>query len=345
MTRKKWLVDPALLLLFLTSSILCAQSPSLKGAGATFPAPIYRKWIEAFEQRHPGMPVSYEAIGSGQGMRRLQAGAVDFAASDILLTAEKQQDLDVQLFPMVIGAVVPAYNLPHFERDLRFTADVLADIFAGKIKAWDDPRLRALNREAKLPALDIAVVHRSDESGTTFAFTDFLSKTVPAWRAGLGTGSVLRWATGEGVEGNEGISQAIQRKPGSIGYVEFIYAVHEHLNYGEVRNASNKFVRADIDSLTAAAADEGARANDSRVSLTNSEGSRSYPICSFTWLVVPNHWRDAAKRDRMTSLLAWALSSGQRQAAALGYVAIPEAMADRERSLLNVWKSRATSSH
>jgi phosphate transport system substrate-binding protein len=320
-----------ILLALMTTVLLNGQgATSVMGSGATFPAPIYRKWIEAFQAKFPGIPITYEATGSDDGIRRLKSKEANFAAADIPLSAAQQESMDVAVFPTVVGAVVPAYNLSGLRKDLRFTPDVLADIFEGKIKTWNDPRITALNGGVKLPRAPIVVIHRADGSGTTFVFSDFLSKTVPAWRTEMGTNSVLQWPTGKEAAGNDGVASAINQIPNSIGYIEFIYAVRQHLNYGAVRNADGKFVRASIDSLTAAAkAGQGA------------EGADAYPISCFTWLLVPKKISDEPTRERLAAFIDWALSSGQRQAAALGYIALPEALAEKERSALAEWKSAA----
>lgn len=303
---------------------------AIQGAGATFPAPIYQKWIESFEAKYPGLPITYEPTGSGEGMRRLETGEVDFAAADMLPSRDLQAKLGVDLFPSVVGAVVPAYNIQGLARDLRFTPEVLAEIFLGQIKSWNDPKIQSLNRAVKLPAASITVVHRSDGSGTTFVWSEFLSKTSPMWRSAVGEGSALNWPVGQEAQGNGGVASVLAHTPNSIGYVEFIYALSNELNYGAVRNASGRFVRAEIDSI-AAAARTAAPAADFRVSITNAPGRDAYPIASFTWFLVPAKMPEQ-KRQRLAAFLDWALSSGQRQAAALGYVALPEELAGRERA-------------
>jgi phosphate transport system substrate-binding protein len=328
----------AALILMATAPLNGQSTASVAGAGATFPAPIYRKWIETFQAKSSGIPITYEAIGSEDGIRRLKSAETNFAGADIPLSSAQQQSMDVVVFPMVVGAVVPAYNLPGLGKDLRFTPDVLADIFEGKIRTWNDARIEALNGGAKLPRAPIVVVHRADGSGTTFVFSDFLSKTVTVWRNEMGTNSVLRWPTGEEARGNDGVAAAIKQTPNSIGYIEFIYAVQEHLSYGAVRNAEGKFVRASIDSLTAAAKAGQSWNGDSQISIVNAGGADAYPIGCLTWLLVPKRMSDASKRDRLAAFIDRALSSGQRQAAALGYIALPETLAQKERSVLAEWK-------
>ncbi|HUA18093.1 MAG TPA: phosphate ABC transporter substrate-binding protein PstS [Bryobacteraceae bacterium] len=319
------------ILCVLTLPALHAQSgAALRGAGATFPAPIYQKWIEAFEAKYPGLPITYQPTGSEEGMRRLGAGGVDFAAADVLPTREMQTKLGVALFPSVVGAVVPAYNIRGLARDLRFTPEVLADIFLGRITNWNDPKIQSLNRAVKLPSVAITVVHRSDGSGTTFVWSEFLSKTSAEWRAAVGEGSTLRWPVGQGAQGNGGVAALLTSTPFSIGYVEFIYALQNELSYGAVRNAAGRFIRPEIDSIGAAARTVDP-APDFRISITNAPGRDAYPIASFTWFLMPSRMPEQ-KRQRLVAFLDWALSAGQRQAAALGYVALPEDLAGRERA-------------
>jgi len=303
----------------------------LRGAGATFPAPIYQKWIESFQASTPGLRISYDAIGSEEGIERLRRGEVDFAASDILPNQEVQDQLGIQALPSVVGAVVPAYNLQGLARDLRFTPDLLAGIFLGRITKWNDPRIKEVNPAANLPAADIVVVHRSDGSGTTYVWSEYLSKTNPAWREAMGTGSTLHWPAGQAARGNEGVAGALTRTPFSIGYLEFIYALRNELSYGAVKNAAGKFVRPEIDSI-AASARTAAPAAQFRISLADAPGRDSYPIASFTWLLVSSKMPAGGKRERLAAFLDWALLSGQREAGALGYVALPEELARQERS-------------
>lgn len=308
---------------------LCAcctatRAQTLRGAGATFPAPIYQKWIASFQAVSPGLAISYDAVGSEEGMERLRRGDVDFAASDILPAKNIQDQLGVEIFPSVVGAVVPAYNIQGLARDLRFTPDVLAGIFLGRITKWNDPAIKEINRGVNLPSSDIVVVHRLDGSGTTYVFSSYLSKTSPAWRETIGAGSTLHWPVGQAAGGNDGVADALMRTPFSIGYLEFIYALRNELSYSAVKNAAGKFIRPDIDSIAAAAKNlakgETADARD------------AYPIASFTWLLVASKMPDRAKRDRLAAFLDWAFSSGQREAGALGYVALPQDIAGQERS-------------
>jgi len=297
---------------------------ALRGAGATFPAPIYQKWIASFQARFPGLGISYDPVGSEEGLRRLQRGEVDFAASDILPEKSIQEEAGIQTYPSVVGAVVPAYNIRGLTRDLRFTPELLAEIFLGRITKWNDARIKAINHGVSLPAGNIVVVHRLDGSGTTYVFSSFLSKASKAWQESVGAGSTLRWPLGQAARGNEGVADVLTRTPYSIGYLEFIYALRNQLSYGAVENAAGKFVRPDIDSIASAAR-----------SLAKGETAASrdaYPVASFTWLLVSSKMPAGEKRGRLAAFLDWAFSSGQRQAGALGYVALPEDLASQERS-------------
>ena len=302
----------------------------IRGAGATFPAPIYSRWVESFRAKHQDVQITYDAIGSEAGIERLEKGAVDFAAADFPPSKEVVERFRFQLLPTVVGAVVPVFNLPGISQDVRFTPNLLAGIYLGQIKRWNDPQIRAENPRLKLPSADIVVVHRSDGSGTTYVWSDYLSKTNAAWRSTIGVGSSLRWPVGLGAEGNEGVAERVARTPNSLGYVEFIYALRQHLTYGQVQNASGRFVSATIDSITAAA--RSTQAGDVRMSITNAPGEDAYAIASFTWLIVPEKVGAKTKRDRLVTFLDWALSSGQKEAAALGYVELPEGLAARERA-------------
>lgn len=315
-----------LLVIGLLAGAMLGQSPSaLRGAGATFPAPIYQKWIESFQAGAPGLRITYQPVGSEAGIQRLRRGEVDFAASDILPDKSLQDQLGIQALPAVVGAVVPAYNIQGLARDLRFTPEVLSGIFLGHITKWNDVRIKEINRGMRLPAANIVVVHRSDGSGTTYVWSEYLSKTVPEWREAAGVDSRLHWPVGQGAEGNEGVAGTLTRTPYSIGYLEFIYALRNELSYGAVKNAAGKFVQPRIDSI--AAAMRGPE-----------HGRDAYPIASFTWLLISSQMPAGEKRDRLAAFLDWALSSGQREAGALGYVALPEELAGEERSSIARFK-------
>ena len=319
-------------LLLLCAAGLRGQSDALVGAGSTFAAPLYDKWIASFSAQKPGLPIQFKAVGSGVGLNRLEKSEVDFAASDFLPDSAFSQRVSVKILPTVVGGVVPAYNIPGLRGELRFTANVLAAIYLGTITRWDDPQITAINRNLKLPSAAIVPLHRSDVSGSTLVWTEFLS-TNDVWRNKLGAHSSIEWPGGKSAERNEGLADLLAQTPYSIGYVELIYAVHRHLSFGAVQNAAGKFIRADIDSLTAAAQTLSATPQ----SLVNCPGHDAYPIASLTWLLIPSAI-DAAKRARMTDFLDWTLSSGQHEAAALGYIALPDRVAqDARAALKQLW--------
>jgi phosphate ABC transporter phosphate-binding protein len=310
---------------------------SLSAGGATFPAPLYQKWFESFQERHPNIHVNYDAVGSGAGLRLLFRGRLDFAASDMPLSdAEMAEAKKTFLhFASVIGAVVPAYHLEGIERTLKFTPDTLAGIYLGKIRKWSDPAIRQTNRGIALPDADIKVIHRTDGSGTTFVWTDYLAKVSPEWKATAGSGTEVHWPVGAGAEGNESVAAMVQQTPNSIGYVELVYALRHQLSFGAVRNAAGRFVQADLPSVTAAGLAAAASvSSDSRVSITNAPGGSSYPIASFTWWLVPMEKGNDLKRSALIELLNWVLTSGQKACSALGYVPIPHAIAERELEVL-----------
>lgn len=305
---------------------------SLTGAGATFPAPLYQLWIESFEKADADVHISYDAVGSEAGIERLHAGQVDFAASDMPLTDAELAAFHGKLVqvPSVLGAVVPIYNLENLNHDLNFTPQALADIYLGRIKKWNDPEIRRSNRGVVLPDADIVVVHRSDGSGTTFVWTDYLSKVRPQWRDSVGSGLTVRWPVGVAAEHNEGVAETVQKTPNSIGYVELIYAIQHQLNYGAMRNRAGRFIKANLASVSSAAATLAtAPGGDLRVSVTDSEGKDAYPISSFTWLLLPQEMKDAAKKSNLLALVHWFLTSGQRQCSVLGYAPLPSAVAKR----------------
>ena len=304
---------------------------TLKGAGATFPAPLYQRWFELFQEEHPGVHISYDAVGSAEGIRRLEEHNADFGASEMPLS-DQTMLLAHQRFihvPAVLGAVVVIYNVKGVRRNLNFTPQTLAGIFLGKIRKWNDPQIRESNRGAALPDGDIMVVHRSDGSGTSFVWTDYLSKISPQWKASVGSGTTVPWPVGVGAERNEGVASAVQQTPNSIGYVEFIYALQHELSFGAVRNSAGEFVKANISSVTAAAAAAGSEAHDFRVSITNPPGKDAYPIATYTWLLLPEQVEDKTKKTVLTELLHWALASGQKQCSALGYAPLPTGIAKR----------------
>lgn len=314
------------------------ESPSvtLHGAGATFPAPLYQKWFESFEEQHPDHRVNYDAVGSEEGIRELAESKVDFAASDMPLSDSRLSQLTTKLqhFPTVVGAVVPVYNLPGIVRTLKFEPQVLAEIYLGKITRWSDPRIRASNHGVNLPDSEIVVVHRSDGSGTTFVWSDFLSKISPEWKSSVGSGSQLKWPVGTGAERSEGIAVAVRDTPNSIGYVEMVFALQHQLSFGAVRNEAGEFVRADLTSVTAAAVGAaGKLTSDFRMSITNAPGADAYPIASFTWLLLPEDG-DSSHAAAISQLVQWILTAGQKECSELGYAPLPREIANRELQAL-----------
>jgi phosphate transport system substrate-binding protein len=305
----------------------------INGAGATFPYPIYSKWFDEFHKLHPDAQINYQSIGSGGGIRQLTDGTVDFGASDMPMNDEQlaKQKVPVLHFPTVLGAVVPTYSIAGVTAELNFTQEALAGIFLGTVKKWNDPALAKANPGIKLPGDDIVVVHRSDGSGTTFIWTDFLSKVSPEWKAKVGANTSVQWPVGLGAKGNEGVAGMVKSTPGSLGYVELIYAVQNHIPYGRVRNSAGSFIKADLSSVTAAAA--GAAANmpeDFRVSITNAPGKTAYPISSFTWLLVPTKIQNATKQKDLVEFLHWMLGPGQKLTEALAYAQLPKNVAAKE---------------
>jgi phosphate transport system substrate-binding protein len=316
---------------------VAAQTIQINGAGATFPNPIYSKWFDEYGKLNPKVRINYQPIGSGGGIRQITAQTVFFGATDGPMT--EQQILaapgKILHLPTVLGADVPIYNVPGVSSEVRFTGAVLADIFLGKIAKWNDAALVKLNPAAKLPATDITVVHRSDGSGTTYIWVDFLAKTSPEWKKRVGVATSVNWPTGVGGKGNEGVSRLVQQVPGSIGYVELIYALQNKIAYGSVQNLAGEFVRASVASVTAAAAGAVAKMPaDFRVSITNAEGKGVYPISSFTWLLLYENPKDKAQSKAMVDFMKWALGDGQKFAAALGYAPLPAEVVKMELAAL-----------
>lgn len=314
---------------------------TLSGAGATFPARLYLKWFETFHEHDANVHIKYGAVGSEAGLRLLAGNQVDFAGSDIPLSDEQLSESKTKLlhFPTVLGAVVPIYNVKGAERTLRFTGETLAGIYLGKIKKWNDPILRESNKNVQLPDADIVVVHRSDGSGTTFVWTEYLSKISPEWKTSVGADAVVKWPVGVGAEANEGVAAKVQQTPNSIGYVELVYALRRQLNFGAVRNAAGDFVQADLTSVAASARNTtSAMTSDFRVSITNASGKNAYPISTFTWWIVPAGFGEAEKKAAFLELLQWVLTSGQKECSALGYAPLPRETATRELEFLNTLK-------
>ncbi len=318
-----------------------AKETTLNAAGATFPAPLYQKWFESFQLRYPNARITYDPVGSEAGLRKLTQNKIDFAASDIPLAAVKTAPPNSAPihFPTVLGAVVPIYNVNGITRTLNFTPEILADIYLGKIKQWNDPKIRASNKGMALPDSPIAVIHRSDGSGTTFVWTDYLSKVSPAWRKDVGTGSTVSWPVGTGAEGNESVASLVQQTPNSIGYVELVFALRHQLNAGAVLNSAGQFVQADLSSVAAAA--NGAAAemtSDFRVSISNAPGKNAYPISSFTWWLLPSDLGGPDKKPTYLELLQWMLTSGQKECSSLGYAPLPHEIVSRELQFLSTLK-------
>jgi phosphate transport system substrate-binding protein len=305
---------------------------SLTGAGATFPNPIYTKWFDAYNKK-TGVQINYQSIGSGGGIRQFTEGTVDFGASDGPMTDEQMEAIkgNVLHVPTVLGAVVLTYNLPELgSTTLRFDGPTIARIYQGTITKWNDKAIARLNPDAKLPDSDIIVVHRSDGSGTSYIFTDFLSKVSPEWQEKVGKATSVNWPTGLGGKGNEGVTQQVKQTEGAIGYVELIYALSNDLPYATVKNSAGEFVDPSLASVTAAAAGAKFEKNtDFRVSITNAPGREAYPISSFTWLLVHPDMADAAKAKAIRDFLGWMISAdAQQMASSLKYAPLPKAVVD-----------------
>ena len=313
-----------------------AQAQKLTGAGATFPYPIYSKWFSEYSAAHPGVEINYQSIGSGGGIRQVTAGLVDFGATDGPMTDEQLASSKVKLihFPTVMGAVVPIFNVTGVN-DLKFSPDVLADIYLGKITTWNDARIEKDNPGVKLPNETINVIHRSDGSGTSYIFTDYLSKVSKDWAGGPGKGTALNWPKGIGGKGNEGVAGLVRQLPGSIGYVELIYALQNKISFGEVKNAAGNWVKASIAGVTEAAASVKTMPADYRVSITNAPGAQAYPISSFTWLLVPVKSADPAKGKVIKDFLNWMLNDGEKEVSALYYAPLPAAVVAKEHQTVN----------
>jgi len=323
---KKTFVAVFLLMLALTT----VHAQKLTGAGATFPYPIYSKWFSEYAAAHPGVEINYQSIGSGGGIRQVTAGLVDFGASDMPMTDDALAASKIKLvhIPTVLGAVVPVFNVPGAS-NIRFSGEVLADIFLGKISTWNDARIAADNPGVKLPDQKIIVIHRSDGSGTTFIWTDYLSKVSKEWENGPGKGTSPAWPVGVGGKGNEGVAGYVRQMPGSIGYVELIYALQNKIAFGAVKNAAGTWTTASIEGVTEAAASVKQMPADYRISITNAPGKDAYPISSFTYLLIPAHAADPAKGKVIIDILSWIVNSGENEASSLSYAPLPKAVADK----------------
>ena len=326
-SERERIVKKSLLVVALFAVALsAAQAQKITAAGATFPYPIYSKWFSEYSSAHPGVQINYQSIGSGGGIQQVTNGVVDFGASDMPMTDAALSASKVKLvhIPTVLGAVVPIFNVSGVQ-SLRFSPDVLADIYLSKITTWNDPRIAKDNPGVNLPGDRIIVVHRSDGSGTTFIWTDYLSKVSPDWAGGPSKGTAINWPTGVGGKGNEGVAAQVREFPGAIGYVELIYALQNHIDFGSIKNASGSWVKASIQGVTAAAATAKIPA-DYRVSITNAPGAESYPISSFTYLLIPTHPSDMAKEKVIKDLLSWSINSGEGEVSSLSYAPLPDSL-------------------
>ncbi len=322
------------LLLMLWTGAAAAQT-QLNGAGATFPYPMYSKWFNEYHKKHPDIQINYQSIGSGGGIRQVLAGTVDFGATDGPMTNDQMGQAKTKILhiPTVLGAVVPAYNVPGVKGELKFTPEALAGIFLGRITSWNDKAIADANPGVSLPGQSIIVVHRSDGSGTTYVWTDYLSKVSPEWKSRVGAKTSVAWPVGLGAKGNEGVAGMVRQMQGAIGYVELIYAEQNKISYGSVKNSSGEFVKASLASTTAAAASAKMPA-DFRVSITNPPGKGAYPIASFTWLLVPTPAKNAQKGKILADFLNWMVTDGQQLAAQLTYAPLPKEVADKVKATL-----------
>jgi phosphate transport system substrate-binding protein len=321
----------ALLLAGLVLALPVMGQTTLNGAGATFPYPMYSKWFSEYNKLHPDVQINYQSIGSGGGIRQVLNGTVDFGASDGPMSDEQlaQSKTKILHIPTVLGAVVPAYNVPGISGEIKFTPEALAGIFLGKIQKWNDPAITQANPGTKFPDQSIIVIYRSDGSGTTFIFTDYLSKISQDWSNSVGKGTSVKWPVGVGGKGNEGVAGQIRQLQGSIGYVELIYAVENKITFGSVKNAASNFVKATLDGVTEAAASAKAMPADFRVSITNAPGKTAYPISSFTWLLIPVQAKDPKKGKIISDFLEWMVNDGQKMTSQLSYAPLPASVVEK----------------
>lgn len=314
-----------------------ANAQNVTGAGATFPYPIYSKWFSEYNRIHPDVRINYQSIGSGGGIRQVSDGIIDFGATDSPMSNQQISAAKVKTvhIPTVLGAIVPIYNLPGIHGDLNFSGDVIADIYLNRITRWNDPRIVHDNPSVKLPDEPILAVYRSDGSGTTYILTDYLSKVSHDWSTAVGRSAAVRWRAGVGQKGNEGVAGMVRQSPYSFGYVELIYAARNGMSYGAVKNQAGRFIKASVSSVTSAAASsiEG-MPGDFRISITNASGEASYPIASFTWMLVPIQSRDSAKAEAMKGFFSWMLQYGELEAASQSYAPLPKEMIDPIRQVV-----------
>jgi phosphate transport system substrate-binding protein len=338
----KRLTGMLLVVLGLAGVLWADSALSINGAGATFPNPMYSKWFDEYHKKNANLQINYQPIGSGGGIKQITEGTVDFGATDgpmnddQLKAFQDKHGFGILHFPTVLGAAVPTYNIPGVNAALNFTPDALAGIFLGKITKWNDPVIAGANKGVNLPANDIVVVHRADGSGTTYIWTDYLSKVSDEWKTKVGKGTSVNWPVGLGGKGNEGVTGSIKNTPNSIGYVELIYAETNKIPYGNVKNAAGVFVKASLTAVSAAAAGAAKEMpEDFRVSITNAPGKPAYPISSFTWLLIPEKFSDATKRDAIKGFLKWALADGQNYAENLSYAKLPKEVVAKELKAIN----------
>ncbi len=333
----KRLTGLLLVVLALGGFVLAQNALLINGAGATFPYPIYSKWFDEYHKANGNIQINYQSVGSGAGIKQATDGTVDFGASDGPMTDEQlkaysdKHGSGILHFPTVLGAVVPTYNIPGVTASLNFTPEALAGIFLGRITKWNDPAIAGVNKGVNLPANDIVVVHRSDGSGTTYVFTDYLSKVSEDWKNKVSKGTSVNWPVGLGGKGNEGVTGLVKQTPNAIGYVELIYAAKNNIAFGAVKNPAGAFIKADLAGVSEAAA--GAAKNmpdDFRVSITNAPGKKAYPISTFTWLLIPAKFSDASKRDAMKGFIKWAITDGQKFTEELEYAKLPKEVVAKE---------------
>ena len=339
--KKLW--STALGIALLAVASLAAQTVQINGGGATFPNPIYSKWFSEYNKLHSNIEINYQSLGSGFGIQQITKRTVFFGASDGPMTPEQLSAAPAKIlhFPTVLGAVVPVYNIPGVSQELKFTGALLADIYLGKVTKWNDAAIAKLNPGVTLPGTDIVVVHRSDGSGTTYIWVDYLSKVAPEFKKRVGVATSVNWPVGLGGKGNEGVSAQVTQVPGAIGYVELIYALQNKISYGSVQNAAGKFLKGTIEGTTAAAAEAaGKMPADFRVSITNAPGADAYPISSFTWLLLYQDNPDKAKAKVMVDFVKWALTDGQKYCPDLGYAPLPKNVVDMEMKALATIKTQ-----
>jgi phosphate transport system substrate-binding protein len=326
----------------LASALFAGNALTITGAGASFPYPMYSKWFDEYHKKDTNIEINYQSIGSGGGIKQVTEGTVDFGASDgpmnddQLKAFQDKHGFAILHFPTVLGAVVPTYNIPGVTTDLNFTPEALSGIFLGKITKWNDPAIAGANKGVNLPGNDIVVVHRSDGSGTSYIWTDYLSKVSDEWKSKVGKGASVNWPVGLGGKGNEGVAGLVKQTANAVGYVELIYAIQNKMPYGAVKNSSGAFIKADLAGVTSAAAGAAkSMPDDFRVSITDAPGKGAYPISSFTWLLIPAKFSDGAKRDALKGFVKWMLADGQNYAESLSYAKLPKEVVAKEVKALD----------